>query len=53
MGGFHVFKWWDLVALVLVCLLAAFSAQKLKNNWPAFIGHTFTYFLMIPLWDHG
>jgi membrane protease YdiL (CAAX protease family) len=52
-AGFHVFKWWDLLALVPVYLLAAFSAQKLKNNWSAFIGHTLTNFFMIPLWDHG
>jgi membrane protease YdiL (CAAX protease family) len=45
---FHVFKWWDVLALIPVCLIAAYSAQKLKNNWPAFIGHALTNFLMFP-----
>jgi membrane protease YdiL (CAAX protease family) len=48
-AGFHAFKWWDVLALMPVCLLAAFSAQKLKNNWPAFIGHALTNALMFPV----
>ena len=48
-AGFHAFKWWDVLALVPVCLMASYSAQKLRNNWPAFIGHALTNFLMLPL----
>jgi len=36
---FHTFKWWDLIGLLPVCLIIAYSAQRLKNNWPAFIAH--------------
>ena len=48
-AGFHAFKWWDVLALVPVCLIAAYSAQKLKNNWPALIGHALTNFMMFPI----
>jgi len=37
---FHVFKWWDLIGLLPVCLIIAYSAQRLKNNWPVLIAHT-------------
>jgi membrane protease YdiL (CAAX protease family) len=37
--GFHAFKWWDMLALLPVCLLIAYSAQKMKSNWPALIAH--------------
>jgi membrane protease YdiL (CAAX protease family) len=36
---FHFFKWWDMIGLLPVCLIIAYSAQRLKNNWPAFISH--------------
>jgi membrane protease YdiL (CAAX protease family) len=36
---FHVFKWWDVIGLLPVCLIITFSAQRMKNNWPAFIAH--------------
>ncbi len=36
---FHTFKWWDLPGLLPVCLIIAFSAQRLRNNWPVFIAH--------------
>jgi membrane protease YdiL (CAAX protease family) len=36
---FHSFKYWDVLSLVPICLLIAFSAQKLKNNWPGLIAH--------------
>jgi membrane protease YdiL (CAAX protease family) len=48
-AGFHAFKWWDVLALIPVCLIASYSAQRLKNNWPAFIGHALTNFSMLPL----
>jgi membrane protease YdiL (CAAX protease family) len=37
--AFHAFKWWDLLGLLPVCLAISFSAQRLKNNWPALIAH--------------
>ena len=48
-ASFHAFKWWDVLALIPICLIAAYSAQKLKNNWPAFIGHALTNFMMFPV----
>ncbi|MBN2499527.1 MAG: CPBP family intramembrane metalloprotease [Anaerolineales bacterium] len=36
---FHVFKYWDLLSLLPVCLLIAFSAQRLKSNWAGLIAH--------------
>lgn len=47
-ASFHAFKWWDILPLIPVCLLISYSAQKLKNNWPALIGHALTNFLWIP-----
>lgn len=37
--AFHIFKWWDLIALLPVCLAIAYVSQRTKNNWPAFIAH--------------
>jgi membrane protease YdiL (CAAX protease family) len=37
--AFHVFKWWDLIGLLPVCLAIAYVSQRTKNNWPAFIAH--------------
>jgi membrane protease YdiL (CAAX protease family) len=36
---FHSFKYWDMLGLLPVCLIIAFAAQRMKNNWPAFIAH--------------
>lgn len=36
---FHLFKWWDLIGLLPVCLALAFVSQRTKDNWPAFIAH--------------
>jgi len=36
---FHAFKWWDILSLVPVCLLIAYSAQRTKSNWAALIAH--------------
>ena len=36
---FHVFKWWDLIGLLPVCLALAYVSQRTKNNWPALIAH--------------
>jgi hypothetical protein len=34
---FHIFKWWGLPGLLVVCQIVPFLSQKLKNNWPAMI----------------
>jgi membrane protease YdiL (CAAX protease family) len=36
---FHVFKWWTIPALMIVCLVAPFVAQKTKNTYPGIISH--------------
>jgi len=36
---FHAFKYWDMVGLLPVCLIIAWAAQRMKNNWPVFIAH--------------
>ena len=37
--AFHLFKWWDLIGLLPVCLAIAYVSQRTKNNWPAMIAH--------------
>lgn len=37
--AFHIFKWWDLIGLLPVCLAIAYVSQRTKNNWPAFMAH--------------
>ena len=36
---FHLFKWWDVIGLLPVCLIITFSAQRMRNNGPVFIAH--------------
>jgi membrane protease YdiL (CAAX protease family) len=36
---FHVYKWWDIIGLLPVCLLISFTAQHLRTNWPGLIAH--------------
>lgn len=36
---FHMFKWWDILSLVPVCLLIAYISQKRQNNWAGLIAH--------------
>ncbi len=38
-AAFHIFKWWDLIGLLPVCLALAYVSQRTKNNWPAIIAH--------------
>jgi membrane protease YdiL (CAAX protease family) len=40
--GFHVYKWWDMIGLLPVCLILSFAAQKTRNNWPVLIAHGLT-----------
>ena len=37
--GFHIYKWWDLIALLPVTLILSYVSQRTQNNWPALIGH--------------
>ena len=37
--AFHVFKWWDMIGLLPVCLLIAYFAQKTKNTTIAIVAH--------------
>ncbi len=36
----HAFKWWQLIAVLPLALIFAYSAQRYKNNWPVTIAHT-------------
>lgn len=36
---FHVFKWWDILTLMPVCLSVAYISQKRRNNWAGLIAH--------------
>ena len=36
---FHLFKWWDLIGLLPVCLSLSYVAQKSKSIWPGIIAH--------------
>jgi membrane protease YdiL (CAAX protease family) len=39
---FHVFKWWDILPLLPVCLLTAYVAQRTRSTWCGLIGHALT-----------
>jgi membrane protease YdiL (CAAX protease family) len=41
-AGFHIFKWWDVLPLLPICLLISYCAQISRNNWGALIGHALT-----------
>jgi membrane protease YdiL (CAAX protease family) len=36
---FHSFKWWDLLALLPVCLIISIVAQRSRNIWIGLIAH--------------
>jgi membrane protease YdiL (CAAX protease family) len=36
---FHLFKWWDLIGLLPVCLIISYMSQQKQDNWPSFIAH--------------
>jgi membrane protease YdiL (CAAX protease family) len=38
-AGFHVFKWWDILPLLPMCLLTGYCAQRTRSTWGALIGH--------------
>jgi membrane protease YdiL (CAAX protease family) len=37
---FHVFKWWDILPLLPMCLLTGYCAQRTRSTWGGLIGHT-------------
>ena len=36
---FHVFKWWDILPLLAVCLPVGYCAQRTRSTWGPLIGH--------------
>jgi len=47
--GFHVYKWWDMIGLLPVCLILSFTAQKTRDNWPVLIAHGLTNGMVLVL----
>lgn len=45
----HVFKYWNILSLVPVCLLIAFFSQRRQNNWAALIAHALVNGLVVLL----
>lgn len=45
---FHVFKWWDLIALLPVTLLLSFLVVRASNNTPGIVFHALFNGLSIP-----
>jgi membrane protease YdiL (CAAX protease family) len=39
---FHIFKWWDVLMLVPICLALAFVCSRLKNTTPGIVIHGVT-----------
>ncbi len=37
---FHLFKWWDVLPLIPICLSIAYVSQRTKSTWPAIIAHS-------------
>lgn len=37
---FHIFKWWDVLPLIPICLSIAYVSQRTKSTWPALIAHS-------------
>jgi membrane protease YdiL (CAAX protease family) len=36
---FHLYKWWALPGMLIICQIIPFLSQRLKNNWPALLMH--------------
>jgi len=36
---FHIYQWWDLAALLPICLSIAYVSQRGKSIWPALVMH--------------
>jgi membrane protease YdiL (CAAX protease family) len=51
-ASFHAFRWWSIITIIPLSLGIAFSAQRLKTNWPAAIAHllgNLAFFLLVLL----
>jgi membrane protease YdiL (CAAX protease family) len=49
---FHLFKWWQLIALLPMTLSFAYASYRLKNNWPTMIAHflgNLTFYVIVLL----
>ena len=47
---FHIFKWWDVLSLLPICLTLAFVCSRLKNTTPGIVIHGITNGIaLIPL----
>jgi membrane protease YdiL (CAAX protease family) len=55
--GFHVFKWWDLLSLLPLCLGLSYVVCRLKNNTPGLVMHTLHkadfFLVVVPLFMYG
>lgn len=38
-AAFHMFKYWDVLGLLPICLLISFAAQRTRRNWASLIAH--------------
>ena len=38
-ASFHVFKWWDILPLLPLCLVTSYCAQRTRSTWGGMIGH--------------
>lgn len=38
-AAFHVFKYWDMIGLLPICLLISYAAQRTRRNWASLIAH--------------
>ena len=45
---FHLFKYWDILTLVPVCLSIAWISQKRQNNWAGLLAHAIVNGMAIP-----
>lgn len=55
--GFHAYKWWDLLALLPLCLGLSYVVCRLRNNTPGLVMHTLQkadfFLVVVPLSLYG
>lgn len=55
--GFHAYKWWDLLALLPLCLGLSYVVCRLRNNTPGLVMHTLQkadfFLVVVPLFLYG
>ncbi|HSL42909.1 MAG TPA: CPBP family intramembrane glutamic endopeptidase [Anaerolineales bacterium] len=49
---FHVFKWWDVLPLLPMCIITAYCAQRTRSTWGGLIGHVLSngMGMLVVLW---